>query len=71
MPIIYVRDNSGANPRKKPKKRIPEYRRDLFVFTTELGFKVTAENREKADRIAAQNLWGVILEVNLTSPKTV
>lgn len=67
--LVYVNDSSGSNPRKKPKRRIPEYRRDLFVFTTELGYLVTAPDRAVADRIAAQNLFGVIIGFNLTGPK--
>ena len=61
MGIVYVKDNSGANPRRSPKRRKPQYRRDMWQYLTVTGNIVTAESFDAAQRVAYLNGFGDVI----------
>lgn len=57
--MIYVRDTSGAIPRKTPKPRLAQSRMEMWEFVTECGYKITARNIEIANKLSLANGWGL------------
>ena len=59
--LVYVHDQSGANPRRKPKRRKPQYRREMWEYGTVTGNYVTAESAKAAQHLAYLQGFGEII----------